>query len=245
MRITVNLATRPFADLAPALKRLRIAMGVLVALSLLFWLGIHLFHTKAEAARAREHSLDGSLAQLSTERQGYQKQLQQPQNAKVIAQTEALNRLFDEKSFSWTLAMKDLETVLPASVQVVSLEPVRDKDGTITLHLRVQGPRDRAVTLIQNLEHSHRFVQPRIVNETSDVGNGPNQLLQPVSDSNRVNFDLLADYNPATLEERKAAAKKTDVNKPPTQASVPFHAGPGSQRPPYTGPQKPHAGGGR
>ena len=31
MRITLNLATRPFADLGPAIKRLRIAMAVMVA----------------------------------------------------------------------------------------------------------------------------------------------------------------------------------------------------------------------
>ena len=29
MRVTLNLATRPFADLGPAIKRLRIGMGVL------------------------------------------------------------------------------------------------------------------------------------------------------------------------------------------------------------------------
>jgi type IV pilus assembly protein PilN len=245
MRITVNLASRPFADIGPALKKLRIAMGSLALLSALLWLGIHLLHSKAEAARAREHSLDGALARLGTERQGYQRQLQQPENARVLMQVEALNHLFDEKSFSWTLAMEDLETVLPGNVQVVSLEPVRDKYGTITLHLRVQGPRDRAVTLIQNLEHSHRFVLPRIVNETADTGNGPNQQLQPVSDSNRVNFDLLADYNPATPAERKAAAKRAEAAKAAAEKPVPFHVVPGTQRIPYTGPQKPHPGGAR
>ena len=203
MRITANLASRAFTDIGPALKKLRIAMAALATLCLLFWLGIHLFHASAEAARARDHSLDGALAKLNSERQGYQKQLQQPDNVKVLTQAEALNHLFDEKAFSWTLAMEDLETVLPSSVQVTSLEPVRDKDGTITLHLRVQGPRDRAVELIQNLEHSRRFVKPRIVNETADTGTGANQNIEPVSATNRVNFDLLADYTPATEAERK------------------------------------------
>ena len=245
MRVTVNLATRPFADLAPALKRLRIAAGVLAALSLLFWLGIHLLHSKAEAARAREHSLDGALAKLTTERQGYQQQLQQPQNAAVLTQATALNHLFDEKSFSWTLAMEDLETVLPAGVQVVSLEPIRDKSGTITLHLRVQGPRDRSVALIQNLEYSRRFLLPRIVNETADTGSGPSQHVEPVSDTNRVNFDLLADYNPATPAEREAAKKKAQAAaksaSDPVTHPAPFHASPGADRPPYTGPQNPAA----
>lgn len=249
MRITLNLATRPFADIGPALKRLRIAMIALAVISLGSWLGIHLLDSQAQKERARAHSLDGALAQISAERQGYENQLQQPKNVQVIAQAEALNQLIDEKSFSWTLAMEDLETVLPGGVQVTSLEPVRSKTGVTTLHLRVLGPRDKAVELIENLEHSRRFVQPRIVNETADTGNGgPNQKLEPVSDTNRVNFDLLADYNPATPAERRAAAKKvaaeekfekrekTKERKPsPDRPAAEFRRGPGARRVPYTG----------
>jgi len=40
--------------------------------------------------------------------------MRQPANVQVVAQAEALNKLFDKKTFSWTLAMEDLETVLPA-----------------------------------------------------------------------------------------------------------------------------------
>ena len=246
MRISVNLATRPFADLGPALKQLRIGMAILAVLSGMFWLGIHLLDSKAAAARQQERILESSATRLNQERQGYQNQLHQPDNAGVLAQADALNRLFDEKSFSWTLAMEDLETVLPAGVQVVSLEPVRDKDGTITLHLRVQGPRDHAVTLVQNLEHSRRFVQPRIVNETAETGNGPAERMEPVSAANRVNFDLLADYIPATPEERKIAAKKTAPVTVPEQRApnpAPFHSGPGTLRPPYTGISRAQTGG--
>jgi type IV pilus assembly protein PilN len=246
MRITVNLASRPFADIGPALKRLRIAMAVLAVISLGSWLGIHLLDSQAQKERARAHSLDGALAQVNAERQGYESQLQQPKNQQVIAQAEALNQLIDEKSFSWTLAMEDLETVLPGGVQVTSLEPVRGKTGIITLHLRVLGPRDKAVELVENLEHSRRFVLPRIVNETADTGSGgPNQKLEPVSDTNRVNFDLLADYNPATPAERKAAAKKaaaeekrgnSEAMRPsPNQPDAGFRRGPGARRVPYTG----------
>ena len=131
--------------------------------------------------------------------------MRQPANAQLLLQAEALNQLFDEKAFSWTLAMEDLETVLPGGVQVSTLEPVRDKDGHITLHLRVVGPRDRAVDWCSNLEHSKRFLLPRIVGENSEATGGPGEKLEPVSASNRVNFDLLAEYNPATPEERKAA----------------------------------------
>ncbi len=69
------------------------------------------------------------------------------------------------------------------------------------------GPRDRAVELVSNLEHSKRFLFPRIIGENSEATGGAGEKLQPVSASNRVNFELLAEYNPATPEERKAARK--------------------------------------
>jgi len=269
MRITINLASRPFADLGPALKRVRIAMGVLALASILFGLGLHAVHQRAEEARARDHSLDGQIARITAERQGYQTLMRQPANAAVLTQAGNLNQLFDEKAFSWTLAMEDLETVLPGGVQVTTIEPTRAKDGHITLRLRVVGPRDRAVELVSNLEHSRRFLLPRNVSETSESTSGPQQRLEPVSASSRVNFDVLADYNPPppgyhtpAREKPVAAGKPTagqhsvrspqvgkpaQVGQPPQMGQPPSFPGSPTRRVPYTGqpryPMQPPAGG--
>jgi type IV pilus assembly protein PilN len=251
MRITLNLATRPFADLGPAIKRLRIGMGVLALLSILLGLGLHAIHQKAEAARARDHSLDGQIARITHERQNYQDLMRQPDNAQVLKQAAVLNKLFDEKAFSWTLAMEDLETVLPGGVQVTNLEPARTKDGHIILRLRVLGPRDRAVDLVRNLEHSRRFLLPRIVGENAEGSDRPGgQRLEPVSAADRVEFELLAEYNPATPEERKATRRpnpksaasrgESEAPRPRVRALRPLalpNAGQG--RPPYAGPVQP------
>lgn len=206
MRVILNLASRPYADFGPAMKRLRYGMGALIGVCLILFLGLHLLHNKAEAARAREHSLDGRLASVTGERQGYVRMMQQPDNAALLQQVGALNEIFDQKAFSWTLAMENLETVLPGGVMVTTLEPVRDKTGEITLHLRVVGPRDLSVDLVRNLEHSRRFAHPRIVGENAEAAaNGAVQHLEPVSASNRFDFDILAEYNPPSPEERKAA----------------------------------------
>ncbi len=209
MRISLNLATRPFADLGPAMKRLRIAMAVLAILAILLVLGLRAIDQKAEAARIRAHSLDGQISRVVHERQSYQDLMRRPANAQLLHQVADLNKLFDDKTFSWTLAMEDLETVLPGGVQVTSLEPVRGKDGRITLHLNVLGPRDRAVDLVRNLEHSRRFVSPRISGESAESTGGPGERIEPVSESNRVNFNVLAEYNPATADERNLTRKRT------------------------------------
>jgi type IV pilus assembly protein PilN len=238
MRISLNLATRPYADIGPALKRLRIAMAVLVVLGLGFGLGLRANHQKAEDARATEQLVQSKIDAINQERQGYQDLMRQPANDKLLKQVAALNQLFEEKTFSWTLAMEDLETVLPGGVQATTLEPVRDpKTGIITLKLRVVGPRDRAVDLVENLEHSKHFLLPTIVGESTESTGGPGEKLEPPSASTRVNFELLAQYNPIVPEDRKAQKKaekptadgeRVAHRTPPPHAdhSAPPHAAP-------------------
>jgi type IV pilus assembly protein PilN len=221
VRVTLNLATRPFADLGPAIKRLRISMAVLAVLAIGLGFGLRALHHKAELARARDHSLDGQIAHVTQEREGYQAMMRQPANAQLLQQSIALNKIFDDKSFSWTLAMEELETVLPGQVMVSSIEPVRAKDGHITIHLRVAGPRNLSVDLVRNLEHSRHFLLPRIVGETAEETEGPNKQLTPVSESNRVDFDLLADYNPEVPLNRKAARKQAKSEGTGNEESAP------------------------
>jgi type IV pilus assembly protein PilN len=235
MRLTLNLATRPFADVGPAIKRLRIAMGVLALVSALLVVGLHFIHQKAEAARARDHSLDAKIQAIVNERKSYEGLMAQPDNAQLLKQAAVLNKIIDDKAFSWTLAMEDLETVLPGGVQVTSLEPARQKDGRIILNLRVVGPRNRAVDLVRNLEHSRRFLQPRIVGEDAAEGNDrPGQMLRPASAEDRVDFNVLAEYNPATPEERKANRKqpsKSENSEGPRRAQRSIHSQPLNPRP--------------
>ena len=229
MRITLNLATRPFTDHGPAIKRLRIGMAVLAALCLLFALGLHLFDSQAAEARAREHSLDGALARIEAERQQDQDLMRQPNNAQILTQAEFLNERFDEKAFSWTLAMEAMETVLPAGLQVTSIEPQRSKDGHINVELRVLGPHDRSVDLVRNLEHSRRFLEPRIESESAESSTSANQQQGPVSPSNRFEFELFADYNPPTLEERGTMRKVSSTNA--SSKNAPTHPVSPSPRP--------------
>jgi type IV pilus assembly protein PilN len=231
MRITLNLATRPYADIGPAIKRLRIAMAVLMVIGIGLGLGLRTFHQRAEEARKTEQQVQSKIDAINRERQGYQELMRQPANAQLLAQARTLNQLIDEKTFSWTLAMEDLETVLPGGVQATTLEPARDaKTGIITLKLRVVGPRDRAVDLVENLEHSRHFLLPSIVSESTESAGGPSERLEPPSASNRVNFELLAEYNPAAAMNHKAQQKTEKSIQPSTTGSGPHKANSGGTR---------------
>jgi type IV pilus assembly protein PilN len=254
MKITLNLATRPYADQGPAIKQLRIGMAALAVILAGLGFGLMHFHQSALRMAAQEEAVNQAIAKIRQEQLGYQAQMQQPANARVLQQAEFLNGLFDEKAFSWTAAMEDLERILPAGVQVTAIEPTRGKDGRITLRLRVSGERERSVEMVRNMEHSRRFVSPRIA-----VENAENQVqgnLQTVRNAGpgKVSFDVLAEYNPATPEERKAeiAAQKhahpglssgsesgAAAQAPAAEATRPRYVPPAPQSRPQAGAARP------
>ncbi len=132
MRITVNLATRPFVELRPVYKRLRIWMAVLLVLAIPLLYLVRIEQGKANIATARVRTMQGSVQQMQRQQQSYQALMRQPQNAAVLMQSDFLNDLFRHKAFSWTATMTDLETVLPAGVQVLSIDPQVTPDGHVT-----------------------------------------------------------------------------------------------------------------
>lgn len=215
MRITLNLATRPYANIGPALKRLRIAMAVLAVLALALGFGLHAIDQQAAEARATQQSVQSRIDAINLERQGYLNRMHQPDNVQLLTQVGTLNQLFDEKTFSWTLAMEDLETVLPGGVQVTSIDPSRDiKTGHITLKMRVVGPRDHADDLVENLERSKHFLMPHIVDESTESNSSSNQRLEPVSASNRFTFEILAEYNSAAEDQIQKVKKSEEQMQP-------------------------------
>jgi type IV pilus assembly protein PilN len=234
MRISVNLASRPFVELRPLFQRLRVIMAVLGVLALILGL---LLHSASKKANAQQAQMD-ALVQKTQERANNEARMHQPSNAAVLERSQFLNALFIRKSFSWTAVMMDLENVLPAGVQVTNIEPQTLPDGSITIRLRVSGDRDRAVALVKNLERSQCFVAPRLASESAQTQD-PNQRNNgsPV-DLNAVEFDILAGYNPLPVHLRKkpvvessedigiklpvfkappASRPLTDVSHPPQQ----------------------------
>lgn len=210
MRITLNLATHPYVELRPLYQRLRVVALLLLVTGAFLWWVLGTQKQKANAAHARATSIETAIARTRGEREQAENSMRQPQNAAVLAQARFLNNLFLHKSFSWTAVMMDLEQVLPAGVQVLNIDPIPAKDGSVTIHMRVAGPRDKAVSLVRNLEHSRRFRTPRIVGETSQAQNQngrPVANFEPAAINNGVNFDVLAEYNPLEPRETKETAK--------------------------------------
>jgi type IV pilus assembly protein PilN len=228
MRVQLNLASRPFVELGPLYLRLRLLILLLAAVAVPLWLFTGAQKRKAEEAQARLTAVDQKIQALESQRQAFQAEMLEPQNAVVLSQSQFLNQLFASKAFSWTAVMMDLENVLPSGVQVLNIDPVIAKDGKVTIRLRVSGAHERAVDLVRNLEHSHRFLFPRVARETAENNQNGRQVEQ-VSATSNVNFDLLAEYNP--LPETPAKdAKETKPAKGP-RAKTPKAAPAAKPRP--------------
>jgi type IV pilus assembly protein PilN len=216
MRISVNLATRPFVELRPFFLRLRILMGVLAAVGIAAIVVAHIEQKKLDVATRQMDLLKARTTLAQMEKRNNEQRMRQPANAEVLERAHFLNALFLRKSFSWTAVMMDLETVLPVGVQVTSIEPSVTADGDVLIRLRVSGERDKAVQLVRNLERSKRFLQPRLTGEAVQAKEAL-AAAQAAGNPNApagVEFEILANYNPLpegeafVKVEKKAEAKK-------------------------------------
>ena len=219
MRISVNLANRPFVELRPLFARLRLAMGLLAVLAVGLGFALHSLNAKARVAQAQMDGLKAKTEQYQHERMVNEARMRQPQNMAVLERSQFLNAVFARKSFSWTAVMMDLEKVLPVGVQVTSIEPSITKEGDVNIRLRVSGDRDRAVQLVRNLETSQRFLSPRLASEQAQTQEGNRsvnaaQILPPGA----VQFEILSGYNP--LPPKPASTTKVPTVDLPKVAAV-------------------------
>ncbi len=211
MRITLNLASRPYVELRPLYQRLRLLMLLLAITGAALWWVLRTERTRAAEAQARVTSIQNSVSDVEHQRQRSEAEMHQPENAAALVQAQFLNNLFLRKAFSWTAVMMDLEQVLPNGVQVINIDPQIAKDGHVTIRLRVAGPREKAVDLVRNLEHSRRFLQPRLVGESTQTTTQNGESLRQVSATGTgVNFDLLADYNPLPERGKSSGAESKE-----------------------------------
>jgi type IV pilus assembly protein PilN len=196
MRLSINLATKPFVELRPLFARLRLTMAVLAVTAIGLGIGLYYLNQREAAAQAQMDALQAQTLAFETERQTNERRMREPDNQAVLERSMFLNTLFTEKSFSWTSVMMDLEGVLPAGVQVTSIEPSITAQGGVKIRMRVSGERDHEVDLVRNLEHSQRFLSPQLVNETAQTGQSGGATQVAFGAPTTVEFDISSGYNP-------------------------------------------------
>ncbi|HEY3705853.1 MAG TPA: hypothetical protein VGL22_12365 [Terracidiphilus sp.] len=248
MQITINLSSAPFLDVEPLIRRLRIVAISLGALTLCA-VGLLVYaHSQKKALQFEERRLDTAIARESEELSASRKLLEMPESVSVSNRAVALNSLFDEKSFSWTLLMKQFEGLVPPEVQLATIQPVRGKDGAIEIRMHVIGPREKVIDLMHGIELSKNFTLPHVTAETAHNNDArPNQRALALSASSVEEFDIEAGYDedasspllpaspapadrdtassvPASPETRKAATERLTATAVPATALAPAGA---------------------
>jgi type IV pilus assembly protein PilN len=84
MRISVNLATRPFVELRPLFARLRIAMAVLALVAVGCFFGLRTLRARAAVATAEMNSLKAQTRAYEKERASNEARMRQPENRGVL-----------------------------------------------------------------------------------------------------------------------------------------------------------------
>lgn len=212
MQITINLSSAPYLDVEPLIRKLRIAAITLGALTVCAIALIGFAHFKKNALQREELQLDGAITRQSDELIAYRKMLEMPENVGLANRAFALNSLFDEKSFSWTLLMKQFEGLVPPEVQLATIQPIRAKDGSISIRMHVVGPREKVIVLINGIESSKNFTLPHVTAETAHNDARANQRALALTEGSVEEFDIEAGYDedasPAPQPTRDAAAAR-------------------------------------
>ena len=241
MRISINLASRPFVELRPLFARLRLAMAGLTLLAIGLGIGLHFVNKNARVQQAQMDALKAKTLAFQQERQTNEARMREPQNGAVLERSKFLNALFASKSFSWTAVMMDLENVLPAGVQVTSIAPDISAEGDVNIRLRVSGDRDLAVDFVRNLERSHRFLHPRLANESAQTQEQGRMINAAQLAPGAVEFEILSGYNPLPANTKPAPEKDASgaANGSPAKASGPVVRKPGTPTHPAHPASKP------
>ena len=170
--IHLNLAARPYRDYRPV-------YAVVVVVSLITaWLmlnNIDTYYQYMAATRDTRGDISKLEQQTQTERQKadtVERRLRTLDLRLLDGQTKFINAKLRERSFSWSVLLDELETILPRDVRIQSISPtVSPTGGAVNLSLTLEGKAaDGMTTVLERLLHDPQFSNPFPTSET--VANG-------------------------------------------------------------------------
>jgi type IV pilus assembly protein PilN len=168
MRLNLNLATQPYAEVRRFVQRWTLILGIVtVATAVLVFFAVSALRNYG-TAKKEQIEVQANIAREDQIRANAQNYLNQPQNRDTRDKSRFLNELIARKAFSWTEVFSDLEKVMPEGLHVVSIAPTVNDNGQLEVKLQVNGrSRDRAIELMKRLEDSTHFTQARIDSEAN------------------------------------------------------------------------------
>ena len=126
----MNLATRPFYNeraVHLVVAALGLAIVAILALEVVRFVALSRAH--GELTLAAE-TAEGEAAAVSTRTARLEREMPPDATATLLVAAEEVNRLIEQRLFSWTAFFNVIEQTLPAGVMLTAVRPDADEDGT-------------------------------------------------------------------------------------------------------------------
>lgn len=167
MRIDINLASQRYEDARQFYFRWGAAL--IAVLVLTFGLGFLAWRQFQSTAADRKYinEWQNKISGLEQERRHAEEVLNRPENRDVRDQSRFWNDVIDQKSFSWTQLLSDLEKIMPGRAYLVSVAPTLTPEKRLSLKLTIDADNhENGVELQKKMEHSEHFYLPKIESES-------------------------------------------------------------------------------
>jgi len=166
MRYQINLATEPYIDARLFYRRWLPLLSILVIITATLLAVSVSRHHQLKNVQAEIDATRAKIKKADAERSEGEALMQRPENLSTREQAQFLNQLFLRKSFSWSQVLAELEKITPQHVQVASIRPQLQADGSLLIQFSINAPqRDDAIEFVKHLEDSPRFSKPRVSSE--------------------------------------------------------------------------------
>jgi type IV pilus assembly protein PilN len=183
LKMDINLASRPFVNHRKFYLAV-LGLGLLLLLTTGWNLQRYQYvrdHQKIAQVKFKE--CQARLDTLQKEEAIIRARLHQGSNAEFLDKITFLNLLIAQRTFSWTELLNDLESLLPANVQIASIRPrIAENQMTIEIIANTRTNQD-AIEFVANLENSGHFknVHPIFEDITKTPGMTGKQIAVAVS----------------------------------------------------------------
>jgi Tfp pilus assembly protein PilN len=173
--LTIDFARRPFKNLRPVRATIGALLAAGLILTIINWRAYASFRQGQANTRAEISSLRSRLARAEQREHSARQALATTAVGQIAERSRGVNRIVEERRFSWSHLLDRLERVLPDDVRLITLQPGFDeaKDGA-TLHMTLVGRTpDSSVRTLAALGRDSHFAVLTLANEADPEKGGP------------------------------------------------------------------------
>lgn len=167
--IHLNLASRPYRDYRPVYAAV-VALSLLTAFLLLNNVETYYRYAReTQSTRAKIASLEAQAQKERELQQIAERRVANLNLARLDAQTTFVNAKLQERAFSWSVLLDQLESILADDVRLISVSPSFGADGPVELSLEFESKsRDGLMKTLERMYANPQFHDPFPSVESSD-----------------------------------------------------------------------------